>query len=62
VVVERFGAPRGIGRRHPAALTDPYQIGAAAELVYNNVEEAHFSGLAERQSVTNTFLSPASNA
>jgi hypothetical protein len=25
------GIPRGIDKRHPAALTDPYQIGAAAE-------------------------------
>src|SRR5262249_58973874 len=32
------GIPRGIDKRHPAALTDPYQIGAAAELVHRNVE------------------------
>ncbi len=30
--------PRGIDKRHPAALTHPYQIGAAAELVHDNVE------------------------
>ena len=29
---------RGIDKRHPAALTYPYQIGAAAELVHDNVE------------------------
>src|SRR5215831_4198643 len=32
------GIPRGIGKRHPAALTHPNQIGAAAEVVYHNVE------------------------
>src|SRR4029453_15350423 len=32
------GIPRGIGKRHPAALTHSYQIGVAAELVHNNVE------------------------
>src|SRR5713226_1941499 len=32
------GIPRGIDKRHPAALAQPYQIGAAAELVHNNVE------------------------
>src|SRR6266487_1487235 len=32
------GIPRGIDERHPAALTHPYQIGAAADLVHNNVE------------------------
>jgi hypothetical protein len=30
--------PRGIDKRHPAALTHPYQIGAAAELVHYNIE------------------------
>ncbi len=30
--------PRGIDKRHPAALTHPYQIGAAPELVHDNVE------------------------
>jgi hypothetical protein len=32
------GIPRSIGKRHPAALTYPYQINAAAELVHNNVK------------------------
>src|SRR5262245_30675229 len=30
--------PRCIGKRHPAALTHPNQIGAASEVVYHNVE------------------------
>src|SRR6266480_6735725 len=32
------GIPRGIDKCHPAALTYPYQVGAAAELVHGNVE------------------------